>query len=152
MSFSEAYWIDQQGKIFDVNTNHVGAIIKNPAKFKMTSKHVVDTYAKYGERLGQEAEARKDLIFEVLAKGFVRIRAYRTYWAVTIDKLDKATEKKMLAWAETKDVHKKFGIYHPVKLNIVNNHRKEREVSVRKLEDGKLIQFKTVEDFIEMMK
>lgn len=151
MAFSEAYWIDDKGKIFDVGTNHVTSIIKNPSHFKTTTKHVTDTYAKYGERIGQEAEARKDLIFEALKLGFVRIRAYRGYWAITVDKLDSKTRSKIKMWANTKEVHKKFGVYHPVKLNIVNNHRKEREVSVRKLEDGKLIKFDTIQELIDMV-
>lgn len=152
MSFSQAYWIDPKGVIFDVNTNHIGAIIKNPSKFKTTSKHIQDTYDKYGERLGQEADARVDLIFEALAIGFIRIRLYRQYWAVTVDKLDKPTRKKLLAWTQNEIVHKKTGKYFPVKLNIVNNHRKEREVSVRKLDNGKLINIDTIEEFVELLK
>ncbi len=152
MSYSQAYWILPTGKIYDVNTNHIGAIIKNPKMFKTNKKHIEDTYAKYGERMGQEADARVDLILETLKLGFVRIRLYKTYWAITIDKLDAKTRKILLSWTNDKFAHKKMGMYQPVKLNIASSHRNEREVSVRKLSDGKLISLNTVIELQELLK
>ena len=85
-----AYWVSPQGKIFDVGTNHIDAVIKNPKAFGLTSEKIQAAYDKHGEELGREGKAREEIILDLVKKGWVRIRRYRNEgYSVNIGRLSK---------------------------------------------------------------
>jgi len=75
-------WLAPTGEIIRVRDNHVSDI------------------QKHGERLGQEGEAREELIKLVLQRGWVRIRNYLNYWSVTVDSLTPNVRANIRNWVQ----------------------------------------------------
>lgn len=88
-AYNAGFWVSPKSKIVTVTTNHIGDIISYPNKFGVTRDYINDVYKRYGERVGQEGEARHEIIEYVLNHGWIRVRRYRNYWSVTVDELSR---------------------------------------------------------------
>lgn len=96
-----AYWIDRQGEIHQVWTNHIGFVIEHPALFGLTLQQIKDVYVRYEEELGQEAQARHEIIMDLVQAGFIRIRRYRNQgYSVNVNMLDGSTVDRLSMWAK----------------------------------------------------
>ncbi|MFV9616347.1 MAG: hypothetical protein ACNYZG_10355 [Gammaproteobacteria bacterium] len=125
MALSVAYWINPYGQILELPVvNHITALVKEPEKFDLTKDYVEQLYAKFGEPVGIEGKARNQLIREVVANGFIRIRLYPQFWSTTVNRLDSKTKKALSNWAEVARENKQAGKYHPVKiLELANDNQ-----------------------------
>lgn len=96
-----AYWVSPSGKIYDVGTNHIDVVIKNPQTFGLTKDKIQAVYDKYGEELGREGKAREEIILDLVKKGWVRIRRYRNEgYSVNIGKMTKKVKDILFSWAD----------------------------------------------------
>lgn len=100
-TFNVGLWLTPAGEYIKVQTNHVADIINNPSKFGVTSEFIKDLYDRHGEPLGVEGNAREELIKLVLQRGWVRIRNYRNYWSVTVDRLSKKVTGNIRNWVDS---------------------------------------------------
>lgn len=84
-------WLSPEGHLLWCTQSHVMAIINFPQAFGVTRAHVEATYRTHGEPLGQEANAREELIREAVATGWIRFRRYERddpRWSMTVQALD----------------------------------------------------------------
>lgn len=94
-------WLTPAGEYIKVQTNHVADIIANPSKFGVTFEFIKELYNRHGEPLGVEGHAREELIKLILQRGWVRIRNYRNYWSVTVDRLSKKVSENIRNWIDS---------------------------------------------------
>lgn len=94
-------WLAPDGNYIKVESNHVSDIINNPSKFGVTDDFVTQLYDKHNERFGVEGNAREELIKLVLQRGWVRIRNYRNYWSVTVDRLTPKVVNNIRNWVDS---------------------------------------------------
>ncbi len=79
-------WLTPQGGILALGDNvHVLEIIRTPERFGTSSDYIEACYRDAEEPVGCEGLARERLILECLERGWVRVRNYDNYWAVTLD-------------------------------------------------------------------
>jgi hypothetical protein len=152
MAFSSAFWVAPNGKILDVNSNHIAQVIKSPKTFGVTSDYITSTYDKHGEKLGQEGDAREEIILHILKAGFLRIRRYRSRWSITLHRMDSRTKKNLSDWAEKARADKKSGAYFPVFLNIASTDKLIEVETVNNLWYGKYESTTYRKGFKEFMK
>ena len=107
-----AYFIHPEGgEVIHVPHSHIALVINRPDKFQLNSDYVRATYIKYGEKIGVEGRARREIILHLLDLGFIRIRKYRNYWKVNVKDLFMYHAAEYLSrWAieiemATNDIH-----------------------------------------------
>lgn len=95
MPQGKGFWVSPYGKIIRTDNIHIRQVIDNPEAFDMTREEVEGYYAKYNEKLGQEGKARVEIIFKLLAEGWVQIRDWGSdryggwkfnYWAPLVSR------------------------------------------------------------------
>ena len=104
-------WLAPTGEYIKVDTNHIADVIANPEKFGVTFEFIKQLYDKHDERMGVEGNAREELIRLVLQRGWVRIRNYRNYWSVTVDRLTPKVVDNIRNWVDSfiqRDIMGKF--------------------------------------------
>jgi|AntRauTorcE11898_2_1112593.scaffolds.fasta_scaffold00374_11 hypothetical protein len=95
-------WISPRGELFLCRQTHVLEIIACPHVFGVSRTDIEAAYAKHGERIGQEGQAREELIRAAVARGWIRFRRHEAraaYWSVTADTLDSATRDRITGLA-----------------------------------------------------
>jgi hypothetical protein len=84
----KAYWV-KGNDVYEVSINHIRFILDNPELFGFEDKmELVSIYRKHGEKIGQEARAREEIIREVAKRGWLRVRHYakpKDYWTLQFD-------------------------------------------------------------------
>lgn len=92
-NINAGYWISPSGNAFPVSSNHIVTVIADPEKFGYTREELESIHKKHKERLGQEGKAREEIILDLVAKGWIRVRSYRRggdlTWSVNINRLTK---------------------------------------------------------------
>lgn len=116
-------WVAPNGEYVKVATTHVDDIIHNPSKFGITDDTVAQLYKKHNERLGQEGEAREELIKMVLTRGWIRVRNYKNYWSVTVSSLTPKTKENIRNWVHTFVEKEIMGRYADLKILEISNDR-----------------------------
>jgi len=117
MALSTAYWINPYGEILEMKASkHITEVTKEPEKFGLTQEYINQKFAEAGEPVGFEGKAREVIMREVISHGYIRVRAYRSFWSVTINTLDNKTKSSLGAWAEIAKEDKQMGKFAPVKL------------------------------------
>lgn len=98
---SNKYWIDPEGKLVEVSDRHILEIIKQPTRFGMTKKWIDAQHKKHGERLGQEGEAREQILYKLMQQGWIRIRYIPRddFWALQLDPDSGPWKDRVKAWA-----------------------------------------------------
>jgi len=86
-------WVSPAGQIISVTNTHIDDVINHPAKFGLTLEYIQEMYKRFNERVGQEGEAREEIIRNVLTRGWIRVRKYRNYWSITLESLKDSTKR-----------------------------------------------------------
>jgi hypothetical protein len=93
-------WISPDGEILTDSGSHIEYVISNPDKFGLRRKYIEQIYAKYNEPLKQEGKARKELIFELVRRGWIRLRRYpNQYWSINVFQLNDEVRARLCKWA-----------------------------------------------------
>ena len=117
MALATAYWINPYGEILEMKSSkHITEIVQHPEKFGLTQEYIDRKYAEFNEPVGFEGKAREVIMRAVISSGYIRVRAYRNFWSVTVFTLDNKTKNALGAWAEIAAENKQMGKYAPVKL------------------------------------
>ena len=137
MTINVAFFLSQTGDLIHVPQNHISTVIADPERFSLTRKEIDAVYEEYGERVGVEGEARREILLRIIADGWIRIRRYRNYWSVTAPSLSPATEKRLQGWAartlEGIDGFKEMDRYVPVRISTTEG---ETTCKIKDLADG----------------
>jgi hypothetical protein len=100
MKTSIAFFISPKGHLIHVPLNHISTVIADPQRFALTREEVDTVYKEYGERLGVEGEARKELLLRIIHQGWLRLRRYpNRHWSVTAEDLIPAVQDRLRQWA-----------------------------------------------------
>lgn len=95
-----AFFISPTGKIVYCGRTHINLINKYPEKFGITRDDIIRIHNKYKERLGQEGNAREEIIRDLVDKGWIRIRRYpNKMWSININRLNKKVKDFLHGWA-----------------------------------------------------
>lgn len=74
---SDAYWIDPDGEIYEVDQKHITSIVTDPEYFGLTKAYITKVYKKHKEPVGGEGNAREEIMAALIAMGWVRARYVR---------------------------------------------------------------------------
>ena len=97
---SVAFFISPRGKILFVKTNHIGTVIADPQRFGLAIEEIKSRYSDHGERLGTEGIARREILIQLVSKGWIRLRRYpNQYWSVTLKSFPQNTSIRLRNWA-----------------------------------------------------
>jgi len=96
----EGYWVTPAGKGISAIT-HITAIINDPKIFGETKESIQATYEKYGEKMGTEGAAREAIMIRAIGKGFIRVREYKNWWSIDVNRLNKRIANTLYNWAKT---------------------------------------------------
>lgn len=118
-----AYWISPKGNIMEVDSRHIHSIIAHPELFGMTRAQIMAAYRKRGEHLGQEGNAREDIMVRLIRKGWIRVRYVPQQYLVTAQ-LSRAYHKSgshvpvLTSWA--REMMKRRDMPESVSVNILD--------------------------------
>jgi len=150
-----AYWISPKGEIIDVQQKHINTVIRYPEKFGFTKHFVKFMYDKYKEKIGQEGKAREKLMLALFNEGWIRIRRYKTFWSINVNKLIGKQKTYIYEWAKKifKGLHgfKELDPYMPVKID--QKGQKIKTIELKKMADSDkfVAEHKLIETVIEKM-
>jgi hypothetical protein len=83
-----AYFIHPcEGQVIYVPHSHISLVISNPEKFNLNFDYIKTIYEKYGEKIGLEGRARREILLHLIDRGFIRIRKYKNHWKVNVKDL-----------------------------------------------------------------
>lgn len=77
-----AYWMSPKGEILGTDTRHINDVLSNPSQFGLTLNYVYSVYKKHKEKIGQEGNAREELMIDLMKKGWVRVRKNKNGWII----------------------------------------------------------------------
>ncbi|MEJ2727375.1 MAG: hypothetical protein P8185_02500 [Deltaproteobacteria bacterium] len=107
-----AYFIHPyKGQVIYVAHSHISLVISHPEKFHLNFDYIKAIYEKYGEKIGLEGRARREILLHLIDQGFIRIRKYKNHWKVNVkDLYVDDTAVFLHRWAKTviattKDYH-----------------------------------------------
>ncbi len=97
----EAFWISQDGRLIPVIDNHIGAVIRDPNIFGLTTDDIEAEYARENEQIGIEGHARRRIILDLVRRGWIRVRRFpRTgSWTVNVRSLGEVERRNLHGWA-----------------------------------------------------
>ena len=99
---NEAYFIAPYGEIIPIGLGkHIDIIFENPNIFGYSKDYVKQLYKKYNEPLGFDGKAKKEIVRELLRKGWVRIRyvVNKDRFTVEYSRLTKRKADYIWDWA-----------------------------------------------------
>lgn len=80
---SGAFWVSPRGKFLDAGRDlHIGMVIKQPETFGLTRRYIDQLHEKYGEQVGQEGDAREEIMLDLMKQGWIRIRRYQNHYSI----------------------------------------------------------------------
>lgn len=84
---SVGFFISSEGMLFKVEGgNHISTVIRNLSKFGLTLRQIQHLYNLFGEKLGVEGLARKQILTHLIRQGWIRLRRYpNKHWSVNIN-------------------------------------------------------------------
>jgi hypothetical protein len=101
MAISIAFFLSQTGDLIHVPQNHISTVIAEPENFGLTREEIEASYKEYGERVGVEGKARREILLRIIGEGWIRIRRYpNKYWSVTAASLTPVVQDRLREWAE----------------------------------------------------
>lgn len=83
-----AFWIAPSGEIHLVKDTHIQYVIEHPELFELSLEELRRRYDLYDEDWGCEGQAREEIIRELVAGGWIRIRRYRELYSVNVPDFD----------------------------------------------------------------
>jgi hypothetical protein len=138
MTISVAFFISSTGDLIHVPDSHIATVIRDPERFGLTPAEIETVYKKYGERVGVEGEARRELLLQIIRLGWVRIRRYpNKYWSVTAASLIPLAQDLLREWAGKMlsgiNGFKESDRYMPVKVSTLEG---ESRCTIKDLAEG----------------
>ncbi|HPQ44227.1 MAG TPA: hypothetical protein PKZ42_08355 [Syntrophales bacterium] len=96
-----AFFISPEGEFINVSdTRHIEVITDTPSRFGLSLEQIRNLYGKYDEKMGMEGRARREIIVEVIKKGWVHIRKEtNTCWNINAYQMNETTKAHLLHWA-----------------------------------------------------
>lgn len=81
-----AFWVSPQGDIRVVKSGnyHITDVIQNPDVFGWSKEDINDLYDEHGEKVGQEGDARDNLMTSLLKDGWIRIRIRKNFYSIQV--------------------------------------------------------------------
>ena len=70
----KAFWIDNEGKYFEVEKTHIDFIFENLTLFGFTHDFLKSVYDKHNEKYRFEGKARQEIILKAIDNGWIRVR------------------------------------------------------------------------------
>jgi len=99
-NITSSYWISPDNKFIPISLTHIDLIVNNPDKFGLSSEYIQKVHKKHKEQLGDEGNARDEIMTKLIKDGWIRIRNILKYYTVkiqvydfkqpTIDRVEKA--------------------------------------------------------------
>lgn len=83
---ADAFWFDGRN-VYDTDSTHIRDVLDAPERYGLTKQELVERYKAHGEKIGQEARAREEIILDLTRKNWIRARHYRKphdYWSLTV--------------------------------------------------------------------
>jgi hypothetical protein len=98
-----AYFIHPHGgQVIYVPHSHISLVISNPEKFNLNFDYIKTIYEKYGEKIGLEGRARREILLHLIDNGFIRIRKHKNLWKVNVkDLYREAAAIFLYRWAKS---------------------------------------------------
>lgn len=121
----KAYWISPRGVKIEVSTKHINSILKNPKLYGLKKSDILKTYAKHGERIGTEGEARGEIMIDLMKRGWLRIRYIPRNDMWTIQTYYFGKREKNNIWDWVADAYNKgiANAHADVRILIIKNGR-----------------------------
>jgi hypothetical protein len=96
-----AWWISPYGEIISVDkgNTHIGMVFDDPSAFGLDDDYLHKLYDEYKEPYRSEGVAREKIILDLTKQGWIRIRNYRSYYAITLNKISKRVKDYLYLWA-----------------------------------------------------
>jgi len=143
------FWVSPKGKIISTGPNsHIDLVISNPILFGIKKEYINTEHEKYGERVGQEGDARDNILTKVLEDGWIRIRARRNFISVQVWDFSGNTVKNLEAFAkEGYEKGFKDGFIQPNETFKVSSLKrgKARELDIDQLISGGLVECQEIQ-------
>ena len=76
-----------EGQVIYVPHSHISLVISNPEKFNLNFDYIKTIYEKYGEKIGLEGRARREILLHLIDQGFIRTRKYKNRWKINVKDL-----------------------------------------------------------------
>jgi hypothetical protein len=100
MLYRYAFFVSPGGEIIKVKQSHIAYVIEHPDLFGWTYREISSTYQKHREQVGFEGKARHEILIQIIKKGWIRIRQYKSFWSITVNSLTEATRLQLKKWAD----------------------------------------------------
>jgi hypothetical protein len=84
-----AFWLTPEYVVIPVKVSHIETVIEHPEIFPISPEQIRAVYERHREVVRTEGRARQEIIRDLVAKGFVRLRRYRhpEYWSVNLPQI-----------------------------------------------------------------
>ena len=153
-----AYWISPKGHIIDVKSKHISTVIEHPKKFGFDNFFIEFMYDNYGEKVGTEGKAREQILMSLFKNNWIRIRKYKKFWTLNVNKLAGRAASYVTLWARKilKGLH---GFKETDPFAVVNVDQKGKPIKsyeIQKLADSEKFVFecrlteKTIEELPDL--
>ena len=153
-----AFWISPDGYIIEVDLSHINTVIKYPAKFGYTKKKIESIYKKHKEKMGQEGQARRQIIVELARNGWIHLRKYPNhYWAVMLSELNDINKHFLRRWCKMISgkrlgCDKEDDVTMPLRIYVAKADEINEEYDIEDCIKGKLKASKTVKRKVKFLK
>ncbi len=94
-----AYFISPKGEIIRAPQTHIQQVVATPEKFGLYSEFIDHIYDYYGERKGDEGQAREQILISLLNQGWIRLRRSKNFWTAQLKKIDAKSKVHLSKWA-----------------------------------------------------
>tara|TARA_R110000744_G_C19369472_1_gene562332 strand:+ start:1328 stop:1870 length:543 start_codon:yes stop_codon:yes gene_type:complete len=96
------FFISPIGKLIPVagNGTHIGTVIAYPTKFGLKKSDIEMEYKNHKEKLGQEGNAREEILRRLTQKGWIRLRRYPQYWSIQFARMNNKIMKTIARFAQ----------------------------------------------------
>jgi hypothetical protein len=95
------FWVSPKGKVIDTGSQkHIDVVISSPIRFNISKEYIESEHEKYGERIGQEGDARDNILSKILKAGWIRIRARRNFISVQLWEFSRNIIKNLESFAK----------------------------------------------------
>lgn len=97
-----AFFISPDGHIVDVPRTHIARIIDDPQLFGLTREEIEQVFQQFDEPLYTEANARQEIMRQVLGRGWIRVRervGREGHWMVQFDRWSADVHRRVKQWA-----------------------------------------------------
>ncbi len=100
MTISVAFFLSDMGDLIHVPDSHIATVIGDPQRFGFILHEIQAAYSRHGERIGVEGDARKEILHQFVAGGWIRLRRCpNRQWSLTVHSLTPGVTELLREWA-----------------------------------------------------